>query len=153
MFGSLGGNLIHLYMLKLFWEKHDRFRVTFDKEDAKSLLKDERMIPCYCPTNRSIKGLLINSRPASGRDSVKKKLISSSGVTVVVLSFWIGKLFGAKTMYIEVFYRVDKSTLSEKMVYPVADKFIVEWEKMKKSILRLLIWGVYFDDNCYYGHA
>lgn len=56
-------------------------------------------------------------------------------------------------MYIEVFDCVDKSTLSGEIVYPVADKFIVEWEKMKKSILRLLIWRVYFDDICYYGHA
>ena len=62
--GSSGGHLTHLYMLKPFWEKHERFWVTFDKEDAKSLLKDERMIPCYYPTNRSLKGLLINTRLA-----------------------------------------------------------------------------------------
>ncbi|MCR4585503.1 MAG: UDP-N-acetylglucosamine--LPS N-acetylglucosamine transferase, partial [Lachnospiraceae bacterium] len=54
--GSSGGHLAQLYMLKPFWSEHDRFWVTFDKEDARSLLKEERMIPCYYPTNRSLRG-------------------------------------------------------------------------------------------------
>ena len=42
--GSSGGHLMHLYMLKPFWEKIERFWVTFDKEDAKSLLETRRYI-------------------------------------------------------------------------------------------------------------
>ena len=38
---------------------------------------------------------------------------------------------GAKTVYIEVFDRINKSTLTGKLVYPVTDKFIVQWEEMK----------------------
>lgn len=56
--GSSGGHLTHLYMLKPFWENKDRFWVTFDKEDARSLLDKEKMYPCYYPTNRSLKALL-----------------------------------------------------------------------------------------------
>ena len=41
--GSSGGHLTHLYMLKPFWRDEKRFWVTFDKEDARSLLKDEKM--------------------------------------------------------------------------------------------------------------
>lgn len=62
--GSSGGHLTHLYMLKPFWENKERFWVTFDKEDARSVLKDEKMYPCYYPTNRSLKALLINTRIA-----------------------------------------------------------------------------------------
>lgn len=44
--GSSGGHLTHLYMLKPFWENKDRFWVTFDKEDARSLLdKWSKLIP------------------------------------------------------------------------------------------------------------
>lgn len=46
--------------------------------------------------------------------------------------FYIGKLFGAKLVYIEVFDRIDKPTMTGKMVYPIADRFIVQWEEMKK---------------------
>ena len=37
--GSSGGHLTHLFMLKQFWQDKDRFWVTFDKEDARSLLE------------------------------------------------------------------------------------------------------------------
>ena len=42
--GSSGGHLTHLYMLKPFWKDKERFWVTFDKEDAKSMLKGEKYI-------------------------------------------------------------------------------------------------------------
>lgn len=120
-------------MLKPFWKDKERFWVTFDKEDARSLLKGEKMIPCYYPTNRSLKGLLINARLAwKVLKKEKPDLIISSGAAVAVPFFYIGKLFGAKCIYIEVFDRIDHSTLSGEMVYPIADKFIVQWDEMKK---------------------
>ena len=39
---------------------------------------------------------------------------------------------GAKTVYIEVFDRIDKNTLTGKLVYRVTDKFIVQWDEMKE---------------------
>ena len=41
--GSSGGHLTHLYMLKPFWKDKNRFWVTFDKEDARSLLEGEKV--------------------------------------------------------------------------------------------------------------
>ena len=131
--GSSGGHLTHLYMLKLFWQDKERFWVTFDKDDAKSLLKDKKVYSCYYPTNRSIKGLIINTRLAwKILHKEKPDLILSSGAAVAVPFFYLGKMLGAKCIYIEVFDRIDHSTLSGKLVYPVADKFIVQWEEMKK---------------------
>ena len=131
--GSSGGHLMHLYMLKPFWEKHERFWVTFDKEDAQSLLAEEKLIPCYYPTNRSLKALIINTWLAwKTLRREKPDLIISSGAAVALPFFWLGKLFGAKTIYVEVFDRIDKPTVTGRMVYPVADEFIVEWEEMKK---------------------
>ena len=62
--GSSGGHLTHLYMLKPFWKDKDHFWVTFDKEDARSLLESEKMYPCYYPTNRSLKALIKNTKIA-----------------------------------------------------------------------------------------
>ena len=131
--GSSGGHLTHLYMLKEFWEKQDRFWVTFDKADAQGLLIGERLIPCYFPTNRNLKNLIRNTVLAwKVLRKEKPDLIVSSGAAVAVPFFYLGKLFGAKTIYMEVFDRIDKSTLTGKLVYPVTDKFIVQWEEMKK---------------------
>ncbi len=142
---SSGGHLTHLYMLKPFWSNKKRFWVTFDKEDARSLLNGEKMYPCYYPTNRSLKALLLNTKLAFGIISKEKPdLIISSGAAVSVPFFYVGKLFGAKLIYIEVFDRINKPTMSGKIVYPVADKFIVEWEEMKKVYPKAINLGSIF---------
>lgn len=131
--GSSGGHLTHLYLLKDFWKNEDRFWVTFDKPDAKSLLKGERTYNCYYPTNRNIKNTIRNSFLAL-KILLKERpdVIISSGAAVAVPFFWIGKLFGSKTVYLEIFDRIDSATLTGRLVYPVTDKFIVQWEELKK---------------------
>ena len=74
----------------------------------------------------------------------KPDLIVSSGAAVAVPFFYIGKLFGAKTIYIEVFDRIDHSTITGKMVYPVTDRFIVQWEEMKKIYPKAINLGSIF---------
>ena len=131
--GSSGGHLMHLYMLKPFWQKQERFWVTFDKEDARSLLEGEQVYPCYFPTNRNVKNLVRNTFLAwKVLRKEKPDLILSSGAAVAVPFFYLGKLFGMKTIYIEVFDRIDRPTLTGRLVYPIADKFIVQWEEMTK---------------------
>lgn len=131
--GSSGGHLTHLYMLKPFWQDKERFWVTFDKEDARSLLENEKMYSCFYPTNRSLKALFFNTILAwKILRKEKPNLIVSSGAAVAVPFFYLGKFFGAKLIYIEVFDRIDKPTMTGKMVYPITDKMIVEWEEMKK---------------------
>lgn len=131
--GSSGGHLMHLYMLKPFWSKEDRFWVTFDKEDARSLLDGELVYPCYFPTNRNVNNLIRNTMLAwKILRKERPDLIVSSGAAVAVPFFYLGKLVGAKTIYIEVFDRIDKPTLTGRLVYPITDKFIVQWEEMKK---------------------
>ena len=78
--GSSGGHLTHLYMLKPFWKDKNRFWVTFDKEDARSLLEGEKVYPCYFPTNRSIKALIKNAAAwkSSGRE-LHKTPVSAEG--------------------------------------------------------------------------
>lgn len=143
--GSSGGHLTHLYMLKPFWENKERFWVTFDKEDARSLLEGEKMYPCYFPTNRNIKNLIRNTFVAlKVLKKEKPDIIISSGAAVAVPFFYLGKLFGAKLVYIEVFDRIDKPTLTGKMVYPKVDKFIVQWDEQKKVYPKAINLGSIF---------
>ena len=50
---------------------------------------------------------------------------------------------GAKLIYIEVFDRIDKPTMTGKMVYPIVDKFIVQWDEQKRYIQKQLILEVF----------
>lgn len=143
--GSSGGHLTHLYMLKPFWQDKERFWVTFDKTDAKSLLKDEKMYPCYFPTNRNVLNLIRNTFVAIKiLKKEKPDLIISSGAAVAVPFFYIGKLMGAKLIYIEVYDRIDKPTVTGRLVYPIVDKFIVQWEEQKKVYKKAINLGSIF---------
>jgi len=131
--GSSGGHLMHLYLLKPFWQNVERCWVTFDKEDARSLLEGERVYHCYYPTNRNLVNLVRNlwlTVKVLRRE--KPNLIISSGAAVAVPFFWLGKLSGAKTIFVEVFDRINHPTLTGRLVYPVADEFLVQWEEMKR---------------------
>ena len=132
-------------MLKPFWENKKRFWVTFDKEDARSLLNGEKVYPCYYPTNRNIKNLIRNTVVAwKVLHKEKPDLIISSGAAVSVPFFYLGKLFGSKLIYIEVFDRIDKPTLSGRLVYPIVDKFIVQWEEQKEVYKKAINLGSIF---------
>lgn len=135
--GSSGGHLTHLYMLKPFWKDKERFWVTFDKEDARSLLEGEKVYPCYYPTNRSLKALVKNTKIAwDVLHKEKPDLIVSCGAAVAVPFFYIGKMMGAKVVYIEVFDRIDK--------YEVR-KFIEERIGREHLIPCLGVWN-HFDE-------
>lgn len=143
--GSSGGHLTHLYMLKPFWKEKERFWVTFDKEDARSLLKHEKMYVCYYPTNHNLKNLIKNT--AVAWKIIRKErpdLIISSGAAVAVPFFYLGKFFGAKLVYIEIYDRLESATITGKLVYPIADRFIVQWEEMKKVYPKAINLGSIF---------
>lgn len=143
--GSSGGHLTHLYMLKPFWEDKERFWVTFNKDDANSLLQGESVYHCYHPTNRSIKALIRNTWLAwKVLRKERPDVIVSTGAAVAVPFFYLGKLFGAKLIYIEVFDRINTSTMTGKMVHPITDKFIVQWEEMKQVYPKAINLGSIF---------
>lgn len=143
--GSSGGHLTHLYMLKTFWENKERFWVVFDREDSRSLLKGERVYPAYYPSNRSLKALIINSfRAIRILKREKPDLIVSCGAAPAVPFFYIGKLMGAKLIYIEIYDRLNTGTISGKLCYKIADRFIVQWEEMTKVYPKAINLGSLF---------
>ena len=74
----------------------------------------------------------------------KPDLIISSGAAIAVPFFYIGKLLGVNLIYIEVFDRIDKPTLTGRIVYPITDKFIVQWNEQKKVYPKAINLGSIF---------
>lgn len=130
---SSGGHLTHMRMLMpLLDQAADRFWVTFDKEDANTALAGERVYHCYFPTNRNIRNTVRNTLLAIRvLRRERPDLILSSGAAVAVPFFLVGKLLGAKTIYVEVFDRVDAPTLTGRLVRRMADLFVVQWPEME----------------------
>ena len=127
---SSGGHLLHLHMLRSFWEKHERFWVTSKKEDALHLLADETVYWAYYPTQRNLQNLIRNTFLAC-RVLIRERpdVILSAGAAVAVPFFYVGRLLGCTLVFIEVYDRVFTPTLTGRLLHPVADLFVIQWEE------------------------
>jgi UDP-N-acetylglucosamine:LPS N-acetylglucosamine transferase len=130
---SSGGHLLQLYRLKPWWERHDRTWVTFDMPDSRSLLGGERVAFGHHPTTRNIPNLIRNFFLA--RRLVKEyrpDLIVSSGAGVAVPFFLVGRLRRVRTIYIEVYDRIDLPTVTGKLCQPLSSLFLLQWEQQRR---------------------
>ena len=140
--GSSGGHLTHLLLLKPWWNQHDRFWVTFDKPDARSALADEQVYWCHHPTNRNLPNLLRNTALAwQILREERPDVIISTGAAVAVPFFALGRLHGALTVYVEVYDRIDSPTLTGRLVYPIAHRFVVQWPEQQRFYPKAELFG------------
>ncbi len=58
--------------------------------------------------------------------------IITTGVHTAGPMCCLGKIFGSKIIYIETFANMVTKTSTGKFLYPICDKFIVQWESMLK---------------------
>ena len=87
--------------------------VTFDKSDARSLLRDERVIHAFGPTNRNVPNLLRNLRLAwSVIRRERPAAILTTGAGVAVPFAWVAKLHRIPVVYVESFTRIEALSLS-----------------------------------------
>jgi beta-1,4-N-acetylglucosaminyltransferase len=125
---SSGGHLMQLDALREAWEPYERLWVTFDKSDARHLLRDERVLHAYGPTNRNIPNLLRNLRLAlTVIRRERPSAILTTGAGVAVPFAWVGRLHGVSTVYVESFTRITGLSLSARMIAPVARRLYVQW--------------------------
>lgn len=136
---STGGHLEELMQLKVMFNMYDYHIIT---EKTKSNLKLIDQYPnkidfliygtkshilsyLYKFPYNCIKSLYLYFKK-------KPKYIITTGAHTAVPMCYIGKLFGSKIIYIETFANIHTKSLSGKLVYPIADLFIVQWKSMLK---------------------
>jgi beta-1,4-N-acetylglucosaminyltransferase len=133
---SLGGHLTQLLQLKPLFSEYDYHIVTEKSIITKELQKQypisfvlygarnylfRYIFKFTCNTLLSFYYFL-RERP---------DVIVTTGAHTAVPMCYIAKLFGKKVIFIESFAKTTTPTLSGRLVYPIADLFIVQWESMK----------------------
>jgi beta-1,4-N-acetylglucosaminyltransferase len=142
---SSGGHLTQLHQLKPFWEKHDRFWVTFKLPDSESLLEQEDVVWAYYPTTRNVRNALRNFGLALRVLSRRRPdLLVSDGAGVAFPFFLVARLLRIKTVYIEVYDRIDSPTLTGRLCRPLTNLFLVQWEEQKRFYPRAQVIGRLF---------
>ena len=122
-----------MHQLESWWRQHQRWWVTFDKDDARHHLAGEQVIHAYHPVTRNIVNLVRNFvLTLSVLRRCRPDVVVSNGAGVAVPFFLLARLFGAGTVYIEVYDRVDSRPLTSRIVRPLSDLFLVQWPEQRR---------------------
>ena len=69
------------------------------------------------------------------------EVVVTTGTHMAVTICYIAKMFGSKVIFIETFANRTTGTVAGKLVYPIADTFVVQWEEMRKVYPKSVCWG------------
>ncbi|WP_189240724.1 PssD/Cps14F family polysaccharide biosynthesis glycosyltransferase [Planomonospora parontospora] len=139
---STGGHLTQLHRLRPWYEQHERHWVTFEKADAESLLAGEEVTWAYHPTTRNLRNLIRNLWLAVKLvPRYRPDVVVTTGAGVAYPFFLLGRLYGARTVYLEVYDRIDSGTLTGRLCYPLADLFLLQWPEQQRRYPRGVVVG------------
>lgn len=125
---SSGGHLTQLWWLHSWWGQEERFWVTFDTADAVSRLEGEVTYGAAHPTNRSLRALWKNLGLA--RRVLREErpdVLVTSGAGVALPFFWLGWFLGIPLVYLEVYDRVDRPSLTWRLLRPFLSVTLLQW--------------------------
>lgn len=134
---STGGHLSELMQLKEMFSKYD-FHVVTEKDRMTEGLKEEY--------KEKVSYLVYGTRSHLFRyffqfaynlfltvvlyAKYRPKFIVTTGTHTAGPMCYLGKLFGSKIIYIETFANRNTKTATGRLIYPIADLFLVQWEEM-----------------------
>jgi beta-1,4-N-acetylglucosaminyltransferase len=132
---SAGGHLLQMLELQAAWEGFPRVWVTFDKSDTRSLLREERVLHAHGPTNRNLPNALRNLRLAFRILRRERPCaIVSTGAGIAVPFAWVGRLLGVPSVYVESVTRIDRLSLSGRLIRPIAKRMYVQWPEVAAKV-------------------
>lgn len=133
---STGGHLNELLQLKPLFKKYNSYIIT---EKTKSTItlkekydnvdylvygtKDYRFSYIFKFAYNIIKSLILYLK-------IRPEVIVTTGTHTAVPICYIGKLLGSKIIFIETFANSKTKTISGKLIYPIANTFVVQWKSM-----------------------
>jgi beta-1,4-N-acetylglucosaminyltransferase len=128
---SSGGHLLQLLALRPAWEGFSRCWVTEDASDTRSLLREEPAYFVHGPTTRSVSRLVRDLPPAWRLlRRVRPRVVVTTGAGFALPYAWLGRLLGARVVYVETVTRMESPSLSCRLVAPIAARVYVQWPEL-----------------------
>lgn len=133
---STGGHLDELLQLSELFKKYNSFIVTEKTKSNKNLReKYDKVYYLMYGTRKYFfiyifKFLFNFIKSFVLYFKIKPKVIVTTGTHTAVPMCYIAKMFRKKVIYIETYANRYSKTLAGKMIYPIADTFIVQWKEM-----------------------
>jgi len=138
-----GGHLTEMMRLNDAFAQHDVFLITY-KEEFLNLPSNIRKV-------YFIKNILVNRVQANRVEKTlliilqmllltvkgfkillieKPNIVISTGSEIAIPICYIAKIFGKKVIFIESLCRIDDLSVTGKIVNPISDMFLVQWESL-----------------------
>lgn len=143
---SYGGHLAEMLQLLDAFEGHDVLLVTYETISSKEIKDIYSIRTCLIKLYETIKPslfkVLIHMTKAVFEGAKillqeKPDIIVSTGSEIAVPFCYIAKILHKKVIFIDTLSRVHGLSGAGKIVYPIADLFLVQWkfltEKYKKA--------------------
>lgn len=137
---STGGHLSELLQLKKMFDSYEYMLVTEKTKSniyLKDLYKDKIKFLKYGTKDRQkilypfrllyncFKSLFIYLK-------FHPDYVITTGTHTAGPMCCIGKIFGSKIIYVETFANISTKTITGRLVYPISDLFVVQWDSMKE---------------------
>ena len=145
---STGGHFDELMQLKPLFEKYE-YHIITEKDHTTDELKQKyhnkidflmygtrknKLKYPFVLVANFLKSIFLYAK-------IRPKFIVTTGTHTAVPMCYIGKLFGSKIIFIETFANKTTKTLSGRLVYPIANLFIVQWREMLKLYPKAVFGG------------
>jgi len=129
---SAGGHFHTMQELKPFWSNHERVWVTFPTKTTKTALETERVYWAWSPTNRNLLNLIRNFFLAwKVVFQEHPHLVISTGAGVALPFLIAAKILGSRTIFVELFTRVQQLSLSARLALPFLDSIYIHWPQLQ----------------------
>lgn len=147
MISSSGGHLKELNELKDVSKDYKTFQIV-EKDDFSSLKIGTKQY-FVRKIDRDEKHFFINflnSFITIHKIFLKEKpnVVITTGALIAFPACIIGKLRGAKIIYIESYARINSLSLTGKLVYRFSNLFIVQWEELTEKYKKAKFYGSLF---------
>lgn len=148
---STGGHLTELLELRSLFKKYD-YHIITEKTKSNASLKNEykeKISYLAYGTKEHMLGYIFIF-PWNCLKSlyfflkIRPSVVITTGSHTAVPMCYIARLFGKKVIYIETFANMNTKTLAGRLVYPIANLFIVQWKSMLKLYPKAVCGGWIF---------
>jgi beta-1,4-N-acetylglucosaminyltransferase len=128
---SHGGHLVEMFEIMECFSGHELHFFTYKEESTKELKN------AHFFDNIAIKPLslpFVIARMCGLYKKIRPALVVSTGAELAVPAFFASCLFpGVRRVYMECSAQVYSASLTGRLVYPITDLFIVQWDSLLKK--------------------
>ena len=148
---STGGHFNELMQLKPMFEKYD-YHIITEKDESTKSLKDkygEKIMYLPYGTRKKLFAYIFIYTFLCFKTiylyfKLRPKYIVTTGTHTAGPMCYLGKLFGSKIIYIETYANRNKKTATGRLIYPIADLFIVQWKELLELYPKAIYGGAIY---------